>query len=50
MLKGTMSCLFAIIYHHITVEYRSRNKIITSILQAAADAIAKNDNNDRWIK
>jgi predicted transcriptional regulator len=45
-----MSCLFAIIYHHITMEYRSRNKIIISILHAAADAIAKNNTNERWVK
>jgi predicted transcriptional regulator len=45
-----MTCLFAIIYHHITMEYRSRNKIIISILQAAADAIAKNNTNECWVK
>jgi predicted transcriptional regulator len=45
-----MTCLFAIIYHHITMEYRSRNKIIISILQAAANASTKNNTNDRWVK
>jgi predicted transcriptional regulator len=45
-----MTCLFAIIYHHITMEYRSRNKIIISILQAAANASSKNNTNDRWVK
>ena len=45
-----MTCLFDIIYHHITMEYRSRNKIIISILQAAADDIAKNKTNQRWVK
>lgn len=32
------------------MEYRSRNKIIISILQAAADAISKNNTNERWVK
>ena len=50
MLVVAMTCLFAIIYHHITMEYRSRNKIIVSILQAAANAITKNNTNDRWVK
>ncbi|MBV9176744.1 MAG: hypothetical protein JO297_06875 [Nitrososphaeraceae archaeon] len=32
------------------MEYRSRNKIIISILQAAFNAISKNNTNDRWVK
>ena len=32
------------------MEYRSRNKIIISILHAAADAIAKNNTNEHWVK
>ena len=32
------------------MEYRSRNKIIISILQEAANASTKNNTNDRWVK